>query len=325
VVAFGLGIGAALLLRRPAGGLTASDLVAAMGEVRQSMDGLRGDVQPTLEGVHRTVGQLAEQARTIEAVGRDIASLQAILQPPTLRGALGELLLERLLAQVLPADAFATQHRFRDGRTVDAIVRVGDRLVPIDSKFPLEAFQRVIGAADDREQRLARTQFAAAVRGHVDAVAKYIRPSEGTLQFALMYIPAENVYYESIIKRDFADDLRDYAYERKVVPVSPHSLYAYLEVIALGLKGLAVEARAQQVVDQLAHLSTELTAFRQEFAVLGRHVTSASARYASAGRRLDQFGFQLARAADLPLESPPDDLERLDPADEAPRTGPLRV
>src|SRR5581483_11959255 len=104
VLLIGIALGAAveIIVRRPGrGGLTAADLVAAMGEVRQSMDGLRSDVQPTLEGVHRTVGQLAEQARTIESIGRDIASLQDILQPPNLRGALGELLLERVLAQVL--------------------------------------------------------------------------------------------------------------------------------------------------------------------------------------------------------------------------------
>ncbi len=313
LVAFALGSAVALLLRRQSqSALTAADLRAAVGEMRQSMDGLRSDVQPTLDGVHRTVGQLAEQARNIEAVGRDIASLQNILQPPKLRGALGELLLERMLGQVLPGDSYATQHRFRDGRTVDAIIRIGERIVPVDSKFPLEAFRRLVDADSEEVRRLARRQFTAAVHLHIDAVSKYILPDEGTLQFALMYIPAENVYYEAIIKQELCDDdLRDYSYQRKVVPVSPHSLYAYLEVIALGLKGLAVEARAQQVVDQLAQLNGELTAFREEFHIMGKHLTSAGARYSGASRRLDQFGFQLARAADLPLPPPEDPpLER---------------
>jgi len=309
VLALGLGAAIALLVRRPsASGITASDLMTAVGEMRRSMDGLRSDVQPTLEGVHRTVGQLAEQARHIEEVGRDISSLQEILQPPKLRGALGELMLERMLGQVLPLDAFTTQHRFRDGRTVDAIIRIGERIVPVDSKFPLDAFQRLLTAETDEARRLARRQFDAALRTHVDAVARYILPEEGTLQFAMMYIPSENVYYEAIVKQELCDDdLREYAYQRKVVPVSPHSLYAYLEVIALGLKGLAVEARAQQVVDQLAQLNTELTAFRQDFHTMGRHLTSANARYASSARRLDQFGFQLARAADLPLPATEDE------------------
>jgi DNA recombination protein RmuC len=133
-------------------------------------------------------------------------------------------------------------------------------------------------------------------------VARYILPDEGTLQFALMYIPAENVYYEMIVSRDVGDDdLRDYAYQRRVVPVSPQSLYAYLEVIALGLKGLAIEARAQEVVDQLAQLNQELGAFRQDFQVVGRHLQNAAARHTTASQRLDRFGFQLARAADAPL------------------------
>jgi DNA recombination protein RmuC len=281
----------------------------AVGEMRQSVESLRGDVQPTLEGVHRTVGQIAEQARHIEDVGRDIASLQTILQPPKLRGALGELMLERMLAQVLPFDAFSTQYRFRDGRTVDAIIRVGERIVPIDSKFPLEAFQRLLNADEERVKRRARREFDAALRTHVDAVAKYIVPEEGTLQFALMYIPAENVYYEAIVKQELCDDdLRDYAYQHKVVPVSPHSLYAYLEVIALGLKGLAVESRAQQVVDQLAQLNAELQGFRQDFDIMGRHLTSANGRYAAAAKRLDRFGYALARAADAPTSLTEDEV-----------------
>jgi DNA recombination protein RmuC len=304
-----LGIALIFTLRRPLSpGITAGDLMTAVGEMQRSMDGLRSDVQPTLDGVHRTVGQLAEQARHIEEVGRDIASLQTILQPPKLRGALGELLLERMLAQVLPREAFGTQYRFLDGRTVDAIIRIGDRIVPVDSKFPLDAFQRVLSAETDEARKLARRQLATAVHLHVDAVAKYILPDEGTLQFALMYIPAETVYYETIVSQEACGaDLRDYAYQRKVVPVSPQSLYAYLEVIALGLKGLAVEARAQQVVDQLAQLNAELIAFRQDFHTMGRHLTSAGVRYTSASRRLDQFGFQLARAADLPPISPDDE------------------
>jgi DNA recombination protein RmuC len=302
LLACGLGATIALLIRRSGPRqLSAADLLTAVGEMRQSVETLRGDVQPTLEGVHRTVGQIAEQARHIEDVGRDIASLQNILQPPKLRGALGELMLERLLGQVLPSEAFSSQHRFLDGRTVDAIVRIGERIVPIDSKFPLEAFQRLIAAEDEQSQRLARRQFDTALRGHVDAVAKYILPDEGTLQFALMYIPAENVYYEAIVKQEICDDdLRDYAYQKKVIPVSPHSLYAYLEVIALGLKGLAVETRAQQVVDQLAQLNGELQGFRQDFDTMGRHLTSANGRYAAAAKRLDRFGYQLARAADAP-------------------------
>jgi DNA recombination protein RmuC len=283
LVAFLIGGGLALAwgLRRQAGPraavVTAADLLSVMGD-------------------------LSAKASQIEAIGKDIASLQHILAPPALRGALGELLLERLLAQVLPAESFSIQHRFRDGTAVDAVVRLGDYLVPVDSKFPLDAFRALSESITEDERRGARRRFNAALKGHIDAVAKYIRPEEGTLAFALMYIPAENVYYEAIVKQEItADDLRDYAFSRRIIPVSPHSFYAYLEAIALGLKGLAVESRAQDVIEKLEALSRDLHTFQEDFRILGGHLSAANAKYGQADRHLSQFADRLAAAADAPL------------------------
>jgi DNA recombination protein RmuC len=297
--------------------------MTAVGQMQSGMNAFRSDIQQavrasddTLGNLHRALGELTVQARQIELVGRDVASLQDILQPPKLRGALGELMLARLLEQVLPKAAYSTQHRFADGRTVDAIVRVRDRLVPIDSKFPLEAFRRLHAAESDDQRRALRREFHAAIRAHVDAVARYILPDEGTLQFALMYVPAENVYYETIVNGEGLDgDLRGYAHQRRVIPVSPHTLYAYLEVVALGLKGLAIESRAQEVVDQLVTLNDALAGFREEFQVVGRHLSNAHARYSGAARKLDHFGFQLARAAEVSVDAPVTDGHEATPLD----------
>jgi DNA recombination protein RmuC len=296
LVAFLLGAGVALVWAlgrqsHPSAAVTAADLLSAMGD-------------------------LSAKASQIEAIGKDIASLQHILQPPQLRGALGELLLERLLAQVLPSECFGMQHRFRDGTAVDAVIRLGDYLVPVDSKFPLDAFRALSEATTDDERRACRRRFNVALRGHIDALAKYIRTDEGTLAFALMYIPAENVYYEVIVKQDLTeDDLRAYALSRRIVPVSPQSFYAYLEAIALGLKGLAVESRAQEVVDRLEALSRDLRTFQEDFRILGSHLSSAHLKYGQADRHLTQFSDRLAAAADAPLaeigaamaESPPNE------------------
>jgi DNA recombination protein RmuC len=138
-------------------------------------------------------------------VGRNISSLQDILKPPKVRGGFGEMLLERLLAEILPEKNYTTQHRFANGVQVDAAIHVGGSVVPVDSKFPLESFHRMMQTETDEERAALRRDFVRAVRGHIDAVTKYILPDEGSLPFALMYIPAENVYYEVIVKDDLAD------------------------------------------------------------------------------------------------------------------------
>src|SRR5262249_28819287 len=162
-------------------------------------------------------------------------------QAPKVRGGLGEIALGSLLQQSFPLDHFATQHAFQDGLTVDAVLRLPGGLVPIDSKFPLAGFRLILEATTQEQRERARRQFAREVRRHVDDIAlKYIRPSEGTLDFALMYVPAENVYYELIAREpgDGEDAIDAYARIRRVIPVSPNSIHAYLQAIAWGLMGL---------------------------------------------------------------------------------------
>ena len=239
--------------------------------------------------VQRGLGELREATGKVYEVGRDVATLHDILRAPKLRGGLGELFLADLLGQVLPPAHFTLQHAFRSGERVDAVVRLGTGLVPIDAKFPLEDFRRLLEAPDDDERARARKAFVARVRKHVDDIAsKYILPDEGTYDFALMYIPAENVYYEAIV-RDEERNLAGYALERKVVPVSPNSFYAYLQAIVLGLKGLRIESRAQEVMGQLARLAGDLGRMREDFRLLGKHLTNATQVYQSADRRIERL------------------------------------
>lgn len=249
--------------------------------------------------VERSLGGLEEANRKIFEVGKDIASLQEILRAPKLRGGLGEFFLEDLLAQILPLQHFSTQHGFRSGEKVDAVIKLGAALVPVDAKFPLENFKRILEAASEEEKNRAKKQFAADVRKHIDAIAgKYILPDEGTYDFALMYIPAENVYYETIIKDDAADEknLTQYAMAKRVVPVSPNSLYAYLQAIVLGLRGMKIEDRAQEIIQYLSRLQGDFAKFREEFALLGKHLTHAQSGYQNADRRLEQFSQKLLAA-----------------------------
>jgi DNA recombination protein RmuC len=261
--------------------------------------------------VQRSLGGLEEANRKIYEVGKDIASLQEILRAPKLRGGLGEFLLEDLLGQILPSQHFSIQHGFRSGEKVDAVIKLGSGLVPVDAKFPLENFRRILEVANDEEKNRARRQFVADVKKHIDAVAgKYILPDEGTYDFALMYIPAENIYYETIIRDGVPEEksLCHYAMAKHVIPVSPNSLYAYLQAIVLGLKGMKIEDRAKEIIQYLNRLQGDFGKFREEFALLGKHVGHAQASYQTADRRLEQFGQKLLAAdtdqVDL-FETPP--------------------
>jgi len=258
--------------------------------------------------VQKSLGGLEEANRKIYEVGKDIASLQEILSSPKLRGGLGEFFLGDLLAQIFPADHFATQFAFRSGDKVDAVIKLGGSMVPVDSKFPLENFRRMLDGATDEEKGRAKRQFVADVKKHIDAIAsKYILPDEGTYDFALMYIPAENVYYETIIKDDSTGDrsLSQYALSKKVIPVSPNSFYAYLQAIVLGLKGMKIEEHAKEILQSLIRLQGDFSRFKEEFNVLGKHLGHAQASFQGAEKRLDQFGQKLL-AAEAEKESLPE-------------------
>lgn len=279
--------------------------------VSQSLDTVHKTVSDSLSNTSQTIKNVGEQLGQLDAatkrmveIGRDISSLQEILSPPKLRGELGEFLLENLLRQVLPKAHFQTQYPFRNGNTVDAIIRIGDGIVPVDSKFPLDSFSQMIAAATDQERQQARRSFIRDVKEHVDRVAQYIQPDEGTYNFALMYIPAENVYYEAILRRGGdadREDLTAYAYQHRVFPVSPNIFYAYLQVIVLGLKGLRVEAQARQIIAHLNRLEGEFGGFKREFDTLGTHIRHAHNKYSDVSRQVDSLQNRLAQ----PVEPEP--------------------
>jgi DNA recombination protein RmuC len=262
---------------------------ASVGERLDSTARVVGDV-------HRGLGELREATAQVFEVGKSVNQLHDILKAPKLRGGMGEFFLADLLTQVLPGEHVILQHGFRSGERVDAVIKLGDGLVPIDAKFPLEDFRRMLDAPDDEARARSRKAFVARVRKHVDDVAsKYVLPDEGTFDFALMYIPAENVFYEAIV-RDEASDLVAYALAKKVIPVSPNTLYAYLQAIVLGLKGLRIESRAQEVLEQLGRLTGDLDRLREDFRLVGKHLGNAQQAFSSAERRLDRFDQSLARA-----------------------------
>lgn len=260
-----------------------------MGERLDRASRVVGEVQGSL-------GRLGEATQRVVEVGREIQGLEQVLRSPKMRGGLGEMLLEQLLSQMLPREHYVIQHGFRSGEKVDAAIRIGERLVPVDAKFPLENFRRLLAEPEDDRRRPLRKAFGRDVKLRVDEIAKrYILPDEGTFDFALMYVPAENVYYEIIIKQDEADEesIATYALSRRVVPVSPNSLYAYLQVILLGLRGLRIEANAREIQGDLVRLGGDLGRVREHMQKLGIHLGNAQKQFTDAERDLARFETKL--------------------------------
>ena len=270
-----------------------------------------------VQEVQSRLAQLDEANKRILEVGRSIASLQEILRAPKIRGGLGEFLLGDLLAQIMPAEYFTLQHSFKSGERVDAVIRLSQGLVPVDAKFPLENFQKGLLAEDDGAKKSFLKLFAADVKKHVEAIAsKYILPHEGTSDFALMYIPAENVYYEAFIKDEALGEgksLREYAFVKHVVPVSPNSFYAYLHTILLGLRGMKVEESARQILRDLGGLRGQLDKFHEEFRKLGKHLEQSKGSYDSSQRQIEKFSDKLAAVETPPLIQSPEETSNKTP------------
>lgn len=288
VVAVGLLV--VLVLRRPGAEREAALLQQQLIEVRSRLDALVTSQGTAVGDVRERLGHLAAVTARLEAVGQAVVKVQELLQVPRLRGTIGEVWLEELLRQVFPAGAYRTQYAFRSGERVDAVIMVGERLIPVDAKFPLEACQRMLAAAPADQER-ERRAFRRSLRERIDEIAdKYIKPDEGTFEFALMYVPAENVYYEAVVRGEeleSGDSVVGYALRRKVIAVSPNTFYAYLAAILHGLKGLEVERQAREILASLGGLQQQFARFDAAYRLIGKHLDHAVRQYGEAERQID--------------------------------------
>ncbi len=267
-----------------------------LGELDTKVDRRLENASQTTNKIHERLGKVDEATTQMLERAKDLARLEQALRPPKARGGFGELLLENLLRDRLPPSAYEMQFTFDSGERVDAVVRV-DRDIPVDSKFPLDNYNRLVEAETDDERQLGERQFARDVKQHIEAIAaKYIRPDEGTYDFAFMYIPVEAVYYELVCGKTGA--LLAYAHERRVFPVSPTTFTAYLQVIALGLRGMQIEEHAHEVMAYVAELQRDFDRFADDFDKIGTHIGHAQSKHHEAGKRLDRLETKLERAAE---------------------------
>ncbi len=239
---------------------------ARLDETTKTLNERLDNAARVILGVQKELGVMSE-------IGRSMKDVQDFLKSPKLRGNLGEQVLRDLLEQHFPKTHFEMQYKFRTGETVDAAIKTRDGIVPIDSKFPLENFQKLLQAGTDEERDSFRKDFLKDVKKHIgDISKKYILPAEGTVDFALMYVPSESVYYEII--REHTDTMQ-FAYANKVYLVSPNSFYFFMQAILTLMRGERLAEEAQKLLVTLAAIQKDSEKFEQTLGVLNSHVNNA--------------------------------------------------
>ena len=236
---------------------------------------------------HTDLGEVRTRIEHLRDLQTKVGELNDLLKPQQLRGELGEVIVRSLLEDKLPKQ-YEEDHTFADGKKVEFVIRLNDRLIPVDSKLQLEDFKR-LRDAEERQRPALRSEFKRKVKQKIDEVKQYIRPEEGTMNFALMVIPSEAVFYELIASPDFTKegDVYEYAQSECVFLTSPLTFWAYLTTIAQGLKGLEIERQAKEVLVALQKLAGDIRRFSDaEFRKLGGHLRNATTSYEEADQTL---------------------------------------
>ena len=230
-----------------------------------------------LDNAAKVMGDVNKELGQVQEMGRQMKDLQDFLKSPKLRGNIGEQVLKDLLNQYFPQKYFDLQFKFKTGQIVDAILRTDQGLISLDSKFPLENFSKMAKSDNEAERKVFLREFTKDVRKHIrDIARKYILPEEGTVDFAIMYVPSEAIYYE-IIRNDI--DLQTHAQEKKVLLVSPNSFYYFLKVILMGMQGQKIEEASKKMMEMFQAVGRDTEKFGEELGVMGRHLTNAKGSY----------------------------------------------
>ena len=249
-----------------------------------------------LDNAARVIGQVQKNLGEMSEVGRGIRSLQEFLQSPKLRGGLGEEVLKEMIGQTFPKNAFHLQYPFKSGAKVDAVLKTEAGLLCIDSKFPMENFNLMLKGETEAQRNAGKKQFAADVKKHIEDISrKYILPEEGTMDFALMYIPSEAVYYEVVN----IQELSNFARRLRVYPVSPNTLYAHLQVLLLSFEGKDLEAKSREVFRILRAVQKDYSKVDENLGVLQKHLNNAYNIMSSVITSFPQLGQKISSTQTL--------------------------
>lgn len=271
-------------------------LLTTNKSVSDSITASTRDIHDRLTRAAEVIGELKREAGAFTEVSRSMKELHEFLRSPKLRGNIGEAVLKDLIGQMFPKNSFHLQYAFKSGEKVDAAIRTDAGILPIDSKFPMENFQRLAAANDPKEKELLRKSFLRDIRKHIDDITrKYILPEEDTLDFALMYIPSESVYYEIVGEVE----LTEYARTRRVYPVSPTTMYATLQTIMLSYEGKKIEKKAKEVFKLLRAIDKDYSKATGTLATLGTHLTNAYNKFADVTTSFNSLGQKLSSTKEL--------------------------
>lgn len=238
----------------------------------QSLHSSTKSLNERLDNAARVISQVQRNIGEMSEIGRGMKDLQEFLRSPKLRGNIGEQVLKELLAQMLPKQSFHLQYAFKSGAMVDAAIKTAAGIIPVDSKFPMENFRKMMAAKNEMEKKEAEKEFVRDVKKHIDDISgKYILVDEGTIDYALMYIPSEAVYYEIVN----STDLFDYSGEKRVLPVSPTTFYAFMKAILMSFEGQKIEARARDILLAIRAIQKDYSKVEENLGVLGRHIQNA--------------------------------------------------
>lgn len=249
-----------------------------------------------LDAAARVIGDVQRNVGEMSEIGRGIKELQDFLKSPKIRGNIGEQVLKDLISQMFPKSSFFLQHSFKSGEKVDAAIKTSAGILPIDSKFPMENFQKMAKEESEESRSLYKRQFLRDIEKHIkDISKKYILPEEGTMDFALMYIPSEAVYYEIVN----TPEILTMAQERRVYPVSPTTLYAHLQTILLSFEGQRFESRAKEIVALLRAIKIDYAKTYEDVSVLQKHLNNASNMMSSVLTGFNRLGQKIQSSQNL--------------------------
>jgi DNA recombination protein RmuC len=276
-------------------------------ETQEAMRHQSREANTLIRDVTEKLTKLDETNRQVVSFADQLQSLQDILKNPKQRGILGEYYLETLLKNVLPPGSYQVQYPFKDGTIVDAVVFVKDKIIPIDSKFSLENYNRLAEEKDPVERERLEKTFKADLKARIDETAKYVKPEENTMDFAFMFIPHEAIYYDLLVAQVGAvkvntRDLIEYAFkDKKVIIVSPTSFLAYLQTVLQGLKALQIEESAKEIRKNVEDLGKHLVAYEEYYKKVGTALSTTVNHYNTAGRELKKIDKDVMRISGTKL------------------------
>lgn len=287
------------------------DLKTELKDIRESMS---SSLQKNLEFVqnrtsesNRIIQDVASKLTQLDATNKQVVgfatqlqSLENILKNPKQRGILGEYFLETLLGNILPPNSYKMQYAFKDGQIVDAAIFVRDKIIPIDAKFSLEKYNQIMEAQDAVRREELEKDFKRDIKNRIDETSKYIRASEGTTDFAFMFIPAEGIYYNLLIYKVgntnvSSQDLIQYAFGKKVIIVSPTSFFAYLQTVIQALKALKIEESVKDILKRVDNLGRHMLNYEQYMARLGNNLKTTQNAYDLANTELQKIDKDIAK------------------------------